>query len=365
MDELKEFMDMITGWRIPGADCSVCYKGKEILRYQAGFSDAEKQIPISQNQIYYLYSATKVITCTSALLLYEKGRLPLEERLSYYFPEFKEMFIKGKNGLKKAERLITIRDLFCMTAGFHYDVDCRTFQKIKKETNGKCPTGETIKAFAGEPLDFEPGQRWQYSLCHDVLGAVIEKAADMSLGDYMKCRIFEPAGMVKTGFHLKEADKGLLATQYRFVNETGKAVPTGNQNQYCIGSEYESGGAGLLSTVDDYMGFERALCHGKILKAETVELMKRNHLTKEQSVNYNWPQFRGYGYGLGVRTLINKDAGSLSSIGEFGWSGAAGAYVLMDNERDLQIFYIQHLLNNQEEFIHPEIRNIVYRNLPG
>lgn len=363
MDELRKFMDMITGWRIPGADCAVYYKGKKLFRYRAGFSDLEKQVRISKDQVYFIYSATKIITCTAALLLYEQGSLPLEEKLSYYFPDFENMFIKTENGLKKAERPITIKDLFCMTAGFHYDINCSAFQRIRTETNGKCPTEKVIRELSKEPLDFEPGQHWQYSLCHDVLGGVIEKAADMSLGAYMKSRIFEPAGMEKTGFQLKDTDRKLLAKQYCFVNETGKAVSIGDKNSYCIGSEYESGGAGLLSTVDDYMRFERALCKGQLLRPDTLARMKQNQLTKEQSINYNWPQFRGYGYGLGVRTLVSKEEGSLSSPGEFGWSGAAGAYVLMDTEADLQIFYIQHMLNNQEEFIHPEIRNIVYRNL--
>lgn len=364
MEELQKFLNRITEWRIPGAECCVYYKGKEIFCGQAGYSDMEKHIPLSKNQIYYIYSASKIITCTAALQLYEEKHLSLEDKLSRYFPEYREMYIKAGNGLRRAENPITIKDLFCMTAGFHYDIYCPSFRKIYEETNGACPTEKAVRAFAGEPLDFEPGERWQYSLGHDVLGAVIEKISGRSLGDYMRSRIFEPVGMEKTGFRIKEADRKLFAKQYRFDNEADKAVPIESINEYKIGSEYESGGGGLLSTVDDYISFERALCSGRLLRPETLALMKQNRLTGEQLPDYNWPQLKGYGYGLGVRTLIDKEAGSLSSIGEFGWSGAAGAYALMDTRRDIQIFYIQHMLNNQEEHIHPELRNIVYRNLP-
>ena len=138
-----------------------------------------------------------------------------------------------------------------------------------------------------------------------------------------------------------------------------------------LGSEYESGGAGLISSVDDYIKFANVLCNkGKTQKGEkilsecTIDLMRTNHLDKTSMKDFNWIQMRGYGYGLGVRTMIDKaKGGSLSSIGEFGWGGAAGTYAMIDPENEITVFYAQHMLNNQEPYVHPRIRNIVYQCL--
>ena len=170
----------------------------------------------------------------------------------------------------------------------------------------------------------------------------------------MECEIF-------SNFDIVEAQKYGKANDGTFVN-VGKRV------SYVLGEEYDSGGAGITTTVDDYAKLTAALAGGgmgvngeRILSSNTVELMKVDRLTPEQHKDYNWNALAGYGYGMGVRTHIDQaKSGSIASIGEFGWGGAAGASFYADTKNNLGIFYVQHCLNPREEWYQPRLRNIVY-----
>ena len=161
-----------------------------------------------------------------------------------------------------------------------------------------------------------------------------------------------------------------MAAQYAYDGAARTYAPKAG-NDYVFGSEYESGGAGLISTVDDYMRFAETLCRfgisaegERILSENSVRLMRMNHLTAQTQPDFNWTHLDGYGYGLGVRTLVDPTRISTLSLGgEFGWSGAAGAYVIMDPETELTVYYAQHMLNSQEEYVHPRLRNIIYAAL--
>lgn len=357
---------------IPGCEISVYHKHKPIERYTAGWPDRENEIPISGNDLYIMYSATKVITCAAALSLYENGGFLMTDELSEYLPEFKDMTILTADGRYiKAENKIRMQDLFTMSAGLTYNLDTVPIKKLRESTGGRCPTRDIARAIAESPLVFEPGTHWNYSLCHDILGAVIEVISGKKFGDYIKEKITEPCGMKDTGFVIKKGSENRLACQYRYDYDKKYAERIPNDNVYRLGSEYESGGAGLISTVDDYMLFAEAMCSGgttqygeRILSPKTIDLMRTNHLDAIRLGDFNWIQMKGYGYGLGVRTMIDPAAGgALSSPGEFGWGGAAGAYVLIDPEEELSIVYGQHMLNNLEPYVHPRLRNIIYTSL--
>jgi CubicO group peptidase (beta-lactamase class C family) len=273
----------------------------------------------------------------------------------------------GTEAIKAAENPITIRHLFTMTAGFNYNHSAPALNALRERTGGQFTTREAIRAIAEEPLEFEPGESFRYSLCHDVLGGLIEVLSGMTLGEYIRKNIFEPLDMNDSFFHIPEDKRGRMMTQYMFDDELGKAVDVGFSNDHKMSDEYESGGAGIISCVADYMKFADTLCNlgtskngVRILSPRTVELMRTNHITPKQREGLNWIQLDGYGYGLGVRTLTDPTRGSLSPIGEFGWSGMAGTYVIIDPENKLTLFYAQQMINNQEPYVHPRIRNIVY-----
>ena len=369
---LTEFLDLIPEIHgIPGTDCIIYHHGKEVYRHQSGYLDPETKTPVDPKALYNMYSATKPVTCVAALQLYEKGAFLLTDPLYKYISEFRTMYIKDKGLVKKAENKILIRDLFSMTAGFDYDTRRSAILAAKKETDHRCPTVDFIRSFAKEYLIFEPGTKWEYSLCHDVLGALVEVVSGISLEDYCKKNIFEPLSMHDTSYFMDEDKEKRLAPMFMFSEEKQVAEKISGVNVFRFGSEYASGGAGLVSSVDDYVRFANCLATGgknqngqQILGKRTIDLMRTNHLsggTLEGFYEYAKEHMPGYGYGLGVRTMLDVTAGgSNGPVGEFGWGGATGNYVLIDPENELAVYYAQHMHNSKEPIIHRRLRNIIY-----
>ncbi len=345
----KKFCDSFLEMGLPGFDL-VVYKGGEcILRHMNGYSDLENKVKMQGNERYNIYSCTKGITCVAALQLWEKGLYSLEDKLSDYMPEFEDMFVQTENGIKKAENPILIKHLFEMTAGFSYETESPQILKSKEETKGLCPTREVMKFLAKEPLLFEPGDRWEYSLCHDVLAALVEVVSGEKFEDYVKKNIFDPLKMENSTLMLPDDEVETIAPQYRF--EKGKAVNVGkNILGYKIGREYASGGAGGISTVDDYIKFLEGLRTYKLLKPETVKLMMADRLTDNQKRTY-WTR-ETHGYGLGVRCTHPEMQNT-----DFGWGGAAGAYWAVDVENELSIYFGAHLISSPTQ----GFRSMLYR----
>lgn len=369
---LASFIDRITSWRVPWAEVLVMHRNDTVFHYRNGYANLEEKTPIGDGAIFNLYSMTKIMTCVAGLQLVEKGAMLLSDPLSDYLPEYAEMTVKktmlnGEIRLEKATRAITVRDLFTMTAGFSYDVGSPSIQEAVKSTDGTLPTRDFARALAKEPLLFEPGTHWNYSMCHDVLGALVEVVSGKRFGTYLRDEITGPLGMNDTAFNLNDEQQKRLIPQYAYNGELEKAVRF-DGNGFRVGTELESGGAGLLSTVSDYARFLNALTgHGtspegvRILSQASVELMRTDHLNEMTRADYSWDHMYGYGYGLGVRTHISKaGSGSLSPIGEFGWSGAAGCMAIIDPDSELTVMYAQHLLNSQEPYVQRRLRNVVY-----
>jgi len=354
-ERLKEFCDSFLDFGVPGFDLAVYKDGECVLRHMNGHSDLERKIPMNGNERYNIYSCSKVITCTAALQLWERGLFSLEDELGHYMPEFKEMTVRMENGIQKAKNPILIKHLFEMTAGFSYDICSPELLKCRKETDGKCPTRETMKYLAKEPLLFEPGTRWEYSLCHDVLAAFVEVVSGMKFEEYVKEHIFDVLGMNDTTFMLSEDEMDTISEQYRF--EGNKPVNIGKSIAgYKIGCAYASGGAGCISTVNDYIKFLEGLRRFVLLKPETVELMKTDRVKEEQKEAY-WPK-NTHGYGLGVR--CQKSGGKFT---EFGWGGAAGAYLSVDIENGISIYFGIHLLSSPVQGIRSLLYRFVYAEL--
>lgn len=376
---MKNFMDSLTEWIIPGNSVVIYKDGKKVFEYSSGYSDLEKKIKKTGEEQLYIYSCSKVATVTAALQLYEQGKFLLSDPLYEYLPEFKKMYVKDGDRIKAAENPITIRDLFTMTAGLSYATNTPAFEKARKLTNGKMDTRTVIKCLAEEPLLFEPGARWNYSLCHDVLAVLAEVVSGMRFSEYMKKNIFEPLDMNNSYYHAP--NDVIISPQYIYEiqdtknivelqqkEHTSGVVKRAYGNELVFGENYDSGGAGIITTVDDYAKFAAALANSgtglnnnRILSSATVKLMKTNQLNEAQRKTMNWRRLRGYGYGLGVRTLIDKaESGSNSSIGEIGWGGAAGATIIADTEEKVALFYAHHMLNPQEEYYQPRLRNVLY-----
>ncbi|MBQ7793398.1 MAG: beta-lactamase family protein [Clostridia bacterium] len=381
---MKDFMDRLTQWRIPGNVISVCIDNKEVFSYASGYSSLEEKRKMEQNRLFNIYSCSKVATVTAALQLYEKGYFLLDDPVYDFIPEYRDMYIQNPDGsVRKAEKPITLRHLFTMTSGLTYNRDTAAFDEARKLTDGKMDTLTVIKCIAKDPISFEPGEKWQYSLSHDVLAGVVEVISGEKFGDYVTNHIFNPLEMKESYYH-NDTVLDRVCEQYSFENSAetdfvklqsmadntngGRVVNAGKQVSFVFGSEYDSGGAGITTSCSDYSKFASALANfgvgwngERILAKSTVELLKTNQLTEAQRQTFNWSQLKGYGYGLGVRTLIDKAAsGSTGVLGEFGWGGAAGATVLVDTDNRLSMFYTHHMLNPQEEYYQPRLRNVLY-----
>ena len=370
---LSEFLDSLLERGVPGWDMMIRQRGETVYRRMNGFADRETGRPMQGNELYNVYSASKVVTAVAALTLYEQGKFLMTDPVSAYIPAFSDMKVKeirpdDLEVLHPVVNPITIRDLFTMTSGLNYDLNHPAILDVIRETEGKAPTLTVAEAIAKRPLYFEPGSRFMYGLSHDILAAVVEVVSGKRFGEYVREHIFDPCGMEDSCYHLEEAKKSRLARQYRFDDALGKAVPTDNSNEYVFGSEYESGGAGMITSLEDYMHFAEMLTRRgitadgrRILSGRTVDLMRTNHLGPIPLKDFDWVQFKGYGYGLGVRTMLDRTVcGSIGPVGEFGWSGAAGAWMLIDPENQLTAYYAQHMLNSQEPYIHPRLRNLIY-----
>ena len=348
--KLEKFLDSFIKMGVPGYDISVYHKGREVYRHQNGVTSLKNKTPMTAHEFYNVYSCSKTITVTAAMILIERGLLSLDDKLSKYLPEFEKMTVKCEGGVREAKEAITIKQLFTMTAGFNYNLNAPSLIKCREETNGRCQTREAMKYLALEPLDFEPGKYYQYSLCHDVLAAVVEVVAGVTFGEFVKKNIFDVAGMTETTYLPSPELIEKISGQFRYNAQTREMVEIGKDASYRIGSEYESGGAGIVSTVDDYIKFTEALRTGKLLSQESITEMTKDQLTPEQSSTRNDPN---YGYGLGFRAPIGE------GVTDFGWGGAAGAYIAIDREREISIFYAQHVLMSPNGAMRYKIAGLV------
>ncbi len=378
---LNRYLDNLgKDYGVPGFDLIVRKDHETLFRRMGGYSDYAKTRPVSDRDLYFMYSASKVITMTAAMQLAEQGRIGLEDPVAEYLPEFAEMEVADHAELNvwppqiptlddphhPAGTPITLRMLMTMTAGLNYDIGNAGIVKLRQETGGRATTRQMMAAIAKMPLLFEPGTRYAYSLGHDVMAAVIEAAAGQTFGEYLKEHIFEPLGVRDAYFHLDDALRGRLTAQY--TAESGEIRAAEQTCAYCLSDCYESGGAGLICTADAYETVMDALACGgvgktgaRILSPESLAKMAENQLKPEILPDYQMPWRMEYGYGLGVRALIRPED-SPTPPGEFGWDSAGGAYCLADPVNRISIFYAQEVLAMMRSYseIHPALRNLVY-----
>lgn len=386
-DNLKAFMDRLTETKVPGNAVTIYLNGKKVFSYASGYSDLENKTEMTGHELLNIYSCSKVTTVTAACQLLERGLILINDPLYDYIPEFREMYVDTPGcGRIKAKNKIKIIDLFRMSAGFDYNFNIPEIDEAYTLTKGSMDTLTVAKCLAKAPLHFEPGTKWNYSLCHDVLAALVSAVTGMKFRDYVKKNIFDPLEMTESYYHYSPEIEKRMANMYSFIpsgskdfdiveaqkgfnTKEGHMKNVGKtSNKHILGPEYDSGGAGIITSVPDYAKLTAALANGgvgingeRILSSRTVQLMKTDTLTEQMRPDYCWGNLIGYGYGLGVRTLINPAlAGTLSPVGEFGWGGAAGATVLCDTQNRLAVFYAHHMLNPQEGYYQPRLRNVVY-----
>ena len=362
---------------LPGAVVFIARDGQLAYAKSFGWQDREKKIPMTNDSIFRLYSMTKPVVSVAAMILVEEGKLGLQEPVSKYIPEFKNMKVgtesrdadgKAVLTLADAKRQITVQDLLRHTSGLTYGVlgAPNAIKKMYLDAqifSQKWVLADFVKALAKLPLRSEPGTTWEYSHSTDVLGRVVEVASGQTLDVFLAERIFEPLKMVDTAFQVPATKLNRLAQPMPDVY-TGK---TPELIDFSKTQSFFAGGHGLVSTAGDYLRFAQMLASGgelegvRILGPRIVEYMTSNHLNPQIDKGSTYLPGPGYGFGLGFATRTDRGQSEWpGSPGDFFWSGYAGTYFWIDPEEELvPVLMTQEPLRRQ--YYRVLMRNLVYQ----
>lgn len=346
-----------------------------------GWMNIKAQTPMAYDTIFRIYSMTKPITSTAAMMLLEEGLFRLLDPVSAYLPELKGLKVMKHPGgsvtdLEDAKREISIRDLFTHSSGLSYGFDDNDSldELYKKELWPKVDKPKTnlstlISALSTAPLAFQPGTAFRYSFSIDVLGRLVEVISGLRLDHFFRQRIFEPLGMVDTGFWVPAEKAGRFAVNYGpDEKHPGKLkdIDPFKKSDYRRPNTFLSGGGGLVSTAGDYLRFCQMLLNGgtldgeRLLGRKTVELMRTNHLPD----GIYEDEHRAYGFGLGGNVLLHVNrAPTLGTEGSWGWGGAANTKFWIDwKEQLIGILMLQFMPSDQYP-VAKDFQNLVYQSL--
>jgi len=359
-DTTKRFVDE---GKHAGIITLLAHNGKVVDFQTYGYRDLEKKLPMERDTICRMYSMSKIITSVATLMLLEDGKYNLDDRVSKYLPELKDMKVwtggtQEEPKLEALKRPITIKHLLTHTSGLMYDFIgddplAKTWLAADLWNSPDLP--HFVAKLGKLPLKHQPGDAYTYGVNQDVQGALIERVSGKRFGAFLEERIFRPLGMNDTGFDVPESKRDRVAKTYKLVDnkfvEDKPIVETWPEP----GRGVEAGGAGIFSTAADFARFAQMLCNGgtldgkRILGRKTVELMTADHMV---TLPNNQAATRQKGFGLGVE--VTTDLGQLSmpsSIGQFGWYGAATTYCQIDPKENLvAIALVQHFPFNQHGF---------------
>jgi len=331
--------------------------GETLSDFKTGIVGLQAQKPVADDTLYRIYSMTKPITGVAMMMLWEEGKFSLDDPVTKHIPEFEGLRVldgANEDGTSKtvaATRAPTMRELMSHTAGFAYGLTGADPANTAFRDNEilRAPDMQTfIDKVADVPLLFQPGEAWAYSSAVDIQGYVVEKLSGQSFGEFLEARIFTPLGMTDTGFYAPEEDYARLSEVYSYHPETGQLVPIPYPNVQFRKETvaFESGGGGLVSSMDDYTRFAQMMLNEgeldgtRLLKEETVQLMRTNVLpegVKLSSLGQNQGESRdGIGFGLDLGLLLDAEAGDFPhATGSYFWGGAAGTWFWVDPTNDL------------------------------
>lgn len=381
---------------VAGMNCLIVQNNKELGYWQSGYADIEKNKLFSRNTICRMYSMTKPVTACAAMILVQEGKLDLGEPLGNYIPAFYNLQISRENGrdgkIEKASRNILIKDLLNMTSGYTYGAwsenapcgelltsDLINELNIDAAGNSKISTMDVAERLARIPVSFEPGTDYQYGLSADILGAVIEKVSGMKFSEFLKSRIFDPLKMNDTGFYVPSEKQDRLSKVYKCERKDGKYMLTlftncnlGIQDKMDHAPSFESGGAGLCSTVEDYMRFASMLANKgeldgvRILNESTVDYLASAKLIDnlQKCFDNKMEHLSGYTYANLLRVAIDKGkCTAITENGEFGWDGWLGPYVSVDLRNNLAVVITMQRTDSGTTEPTRKIKNIIYSSL--
>ncbi len=364
----------IDNQQLAGAVTLVGRRGK-VAHFEAyGMSDIEADKPMQKDTIFRIYSMTKPVAAVGVMILCEEGKLSLNAPASVYLPELSGLKVAQDPEADvftpvKADREMTVQDLMQHTAGLpgaarymggNTAVD-KLYRKAGLHRLHEGNLRELVERLGRIPLLYQPGTKWHYSIAADVLGRLIEVASGQSFDRFLAERIFQPLGMGDTGFYVPAEKINRLAGMYGPKLTGGLQTidaPEGgtghiSKTSFIEKPKFLSAGGGLVSTASDFARFclmlsgKGSLSGKRLMKAESVELMTRNHLPENLIPLDKKPEDRygGLGFGLGVSVRVQQtDWVPASQIGEYGWIGGASTeFWISPRDELVAITLAQHI----------------------
>jgi len=356
----QKMQEYIDNGKLAGIATLVMKDGKVIHRERFGFANIEEQKPVEENSIFRIFSMTKPITAVALMTLYDEGKFELDDKLSRHIPEFTDVMVYNAEtqSLEPQIEELTIRHLLTHTSGIVYGWGQSYVDSLYRVTGvggwDSATIGDKVKIMAGLPLKFPPGTAWEYGLSIDVAGYLVEVLSGIPLDEYFKSKIFDPLHMDDTGFYVPE-EKHDRFTEVYSLDEEG-ALKTGG----FMGEAFKKptvlfyGGAGLVSTMDDYLAFCRMLLDGgtlngvRILEESTVKMIMSDQLPETASYQ------EGMGHGLAGQVNLET--------GEYSWGGAASTNFWIDPSTQMIIICYAQLMPSDHSYAYA-FNDIVKRAL--
>lgn len=351
---------MVEAGRVAGVTTMILRHGKVASLKTHGSAVLGSEATLSPDAIFRIYSMTKPIAATAMMILFEEGHWTLDDPVTKFIPEFAHLKVcagigpGGEMILEDAKRPPTMREVMSHTAGFAYGLfpDFHPLERAYLTNRIARPDGGQafIDSVAAQPLMFQPGKEWFYSIASGLLGVIVSRISGQSFGEFLQKQIFGPLGMVDTGFETRRDNQDRLVTFYQDDSRGGLKEVTevlgGPINPFTIPPEFEDGGGGLVSTVSDYARFAQMILNkgeldgARILAPVTVELMSTNVISDAVLATTNpmrlLPFNPAFGFGLGFSVFKDpRRMGSPEGRGTLAWGGMGGTWFWIDPENDL------------------------------
>ena len=383
-DYLKE--QYVEPGKYVGTLTLVARKGEIAYLDALGFMDRENKKAMQEDAIFSIYSMSKPITSIALMQLYEKSLFRLDDPIHWHIPSWRNLRVY-ESGLypnfltSRPNRHMTIRDLLSHMSGLTYDFMLRTnvdaaYRKTKLQATGDLQA--MIDTLAQLPLEFSPGEQWNYSVSTDVCGYLVEHFSGMKLDKYFQKHIFDPLGMEDTGFSCAKEKVNRLASLYEQHPKKGPVLvdPGGAKTARVKKRKMLSGGGGLLSTMSDYYRFCSMLLNQgeldgtRIIGRKTLAMMASNHLPDNKDLTemsqsaFSETTYQGVGFGLGFSVILDPvKTQSLTDVGEYGWGGAASTVFWVNPKEEMVVIFLTQLLPSSTYQVRRELRSLVYSSL--
>ena len=383
-DYLKE--QYVEPGKYVGTLTLVARKGEIAYLDALGFMDRENKKAMQEDAIFSIYSMSKPITSIALMQLYEKSLFRLDDPIHWHIPSWRNLRVY-ESGLypnfltSRPNRHMTIRDLLSHMSGLTYDFMLRTnvdaaYRKTKLQATGDLQA--MIDTLAQLPLEFSPGDQWNYSVSTDVCGYLVEHFSGMKLDKYFQKHIFDPLGMEDTGFSCAKEKVDRLASLYEQHPKKGPVLvdPGGAKTARVKKRKMLSGGGGLLSTMSDYYRFCSMLLNQgeldgtRIIGRKTLAMMASNHLPDNKDLTemsqsaFSETTYQGVGFGLGFSVILDPvKTQSLTDVGEYGWGGAASTVFWVNPKEEMVVIFLTQLLPSSTYQVRRELRSLVYSSL--